>query len=518
MKIYITKIFLFIGLAFFIGCQDFEELSKNPNNPTNVPASLIFTKVCNDLNENPWSAAHQYSQYWCINYEYYGNQNYSWTTSNFNYNTLYDVQKMEEEAILGGADAANNPYKAIGKFLRAYFFVNMTQRLGDIPLTEALRGSEKITAPKYDEQKAVYVQALNWLEEANADLAALIKVGNTTLAGDIYYNNDLSKWQKAVNAFRLRVLVSLSKRESEVDIKAQFAKIMSSPAQYPLFTSSDDDLAFTYNDVVNKYPTNPDNYGFNATRYNLADTYIGALTSLNDPRVFVVAEPADSLLRSGLKPSDYKAYQGAPTGESLADMSYKVTLELYSYINRHTYYNNYTADNNTMVGYIEQCFNIAEGINRGWFTGSAEEFYNKGIVAAMGDYNISEGANTFYYLPKGKVLGESVAFNVQVSLSSYLNQASVKYKGNNADGLTQILTQKYLGFFQNSGWEAFYNQRRTGIPNFNVGAGNTNGKIPLRWQYPNSERVINSTNWTSALQKQFGNTNDDINNTMWLIK
>jgi Susd and RagB outer membrane lipoprotein len=95
----------------------------------------------------------------------------------------------------------------------------------------------------------------------------------------------------------------------------------------------------------------------------------------------------------------------------------------------------------------------------------------------------------------------------------------VKYKGNNADGLKQILTQKYLGFFQQSGWEAFYNQHRTGVPNFSIGDGNTNGKqIPKRWQYPTSERTNNSDNWKAALNAQFGNANDDINAEMWRVK
>ncbi|MBK9565464.1 MAG: TonB-dependent receptor [Saprospiraceae bacterium] len=51
------------------------------------------------------------------------------------------------------------------------------------------------------------------------------------------------------------------------------------------------------------------------------------------------------------------------------------------------------------------------------------------------------------------------------------------------------------------------------------GPGNTNGqKIPTRWQYPGSERVINSANWKASLQKQYGNATDDINSVMWLIK
>ena len=35
-----------------------------------------------------------------------------------------------------------NPYSALGKFLRAYFYVRMSQRVGDLPLSEALLGLE----------------------------------------------------------------------------------------------------------------------------------------------------------------------------------------------------------------------------------------------------------------------------------------------------------------------------------------------------------------------------------------
>ena len=102
--------------------------------------------------------------------------------------------------------------------------------------------------------------------------------------------------------------------------------------------------------------------------------------------------------------------------------------------------------------------------------------------------------------------------------NSYYQQATVKYKGDNAAGLEQILTQKYLAFFQNSGREAYYNWRRTKVPTFLTGTGTGNGGvIPKRFQYPSSERTTNGDNWTAALQKQFSG-NDDINSEMWLIK
>ncbi len=166
--------------------------------------------------------------------------------------------------------------------------------------------------------------------------------------------------------------------------------------------------------------------------------------------------------------------------------------------------------------------NIAEAINRGWITGDAEEWYKKGIQASIGFYGIIEGANTFYYLKAGGKVVESadyIPYTVNFVFNDYYNQAAVKYAGNAAAGLEQILTQKYLAFFQNSGFEAYYNYRRTGIPDFATGGTGTgnSGLIPKRFQYPGTERTTNAVNLEEALVKQFGGK-DDINAPMWVIQ
>ena len=72
----------------------------------------------------------------------------------------------------------------------------------------------------------------------------------------------------------------------------------------------------------------------------------------------------------------------------------------------------------------------------------------------------------------------------------------------------------------NSGYESFYNWRRTGIPAFaqgGPGVGTPSNTIPLRWQYPLSEINYNSDNYKAAIQSQFAG-NDDLNAKMWLIK
>ena len=66
-------------------------------------------------------------------------------SASLNYGDLNNTLQMEAEARrLAGSD--NNPYHALGLFLRAFFFVNMTEKVGDIPMTEAFQGLTNTTA------------------------------------------------------------------------------------------------------------------------------------------------------------------------------------------------------------------------------------------------------------------------------------------------------------------------------------------------------------------------------------
>ncbi len=133
-------------------------------------------------------------------------------------------------------------------------------------------------------------------------------------------------------------------------------------------------------------------------------------------------------------------------------------------------------------------------MQRGWITGSAAGYYAEGIRASMQFYNIDQAA-----------------------ISQYLEQSGLQLTAANA--LQQILTQKYIASFMNSGWQSFYEQRRTGFPVFDVsGAGVLNNKIiPKRWMYPETELRLNQQHVSEAISRQFPE-GDNINAAMWLIK
>ncbi|MDP4212305.1 MAG: SusD/RagB family nutrient-binding outer membrane lipoprotein [Bacteroidota bacterium] len=542
MKKY-TIVPVFITMIAMCGCtKTIDKYTVNPNLPVSVPPSLLLRGIEYDMYNDPGNLAdhggqaERNCQFTCANFTYYGNNAY-WDgvfhprSPNMNYSTLTNVLNMENSARSAAGGSDNNPYNALGKFFRAWFFVSMSLKLGDIPMTQALLGASNLT-PAYDSQKDVFIQANKWLDSANTELAGIIQSGVFEFSGDSYFADFLGnsttpaliKWQKVVNSFRLRVLTHLSKQASDADLNvaSQFTAILADPVKYPVMSDMSDNLQYVYNSTYNYYPTNTQTYGTEALRFNMAAAYTDSMASLHDLRVMMVAEPARGL---GFPDTSYNSFRGAPSGLPLSIMAAGVnsnTTNIYCLTNRHRYYETLVGEPTLLLSYPETCFNIAEGINRGWATGDAESWYKKGIIADFGFYGVVDGANTVIFQQPSGVLGDEVSYTVQFSYDNYFNQPLVKYDaGNPAHGLEQILEQKYLAYFRNSGLEAYYQWRRTGVPGFlqgpdQSGYGN-GGTIPLRYAYPLTEPSVNAANYTSAVASQYGG-NDDINGVMWLIK
>ncbi|SHF45162.1 SusD/RagB family nutrient-binding outer membrane lipoprotein [Pedobacter caeni] len=474
----------FIGLLSFIllftACKKFDHYLNNPNKPTNATPALLLTGICDSVfNANPISAA--YAVRHLTYYERPSESvNYNWNRADFGgYSTLRQVKKMEE---LGQGNAS---YQGLGKFFRALLFSRLTETFGDIPYRQSMMMDQGVDKPAYDTQEEVYVGILQDLEQANE----LLQANSGKIDGDIIYKGNIQQWKQLVNAFRLRILIHLSKREgsTKINIRDQFNAILSNPAKYPLMSGLADNGQIVYNasDVSNYYPTAGSLSV--ATLVSLEQSYVDLLKSRKDPRLFSIADPV-----AGQPAGVFESYNGVDAGLSPADQ--QSTASKSSLIARR-YVDLKAPINEPMIllGYAEQEFLIAEGIVRGWASGNAETHYNNGITASLAFYKITGSKTT-----------------------DYLNGALVKYDA--AKGLEMILMQKYLAFFMNSGWEPFYEQRRTGIPTFRVGPGTLNGgKVPKRWLYPLNEFQYNKENAEAAVARQYPE-GDNTNATMWLIK
>ena len=130
---------------------------------------------------------------------------------------------------------------------------------------------------------------LGELEEANN----LLDPANGEVTGDIIYAGDVTKWKKLVNAFKLRLLIHLSKKEDNaaLNIKQQFQAIIGDPGKYPLMESIDDNGQIVYNTtaVDNYYPLYQDNSVPSLAA--LEKGFVKILKDRKDPRLFKIAEP-----------------------------------------------------------------------------------------------------------------------------------------------------------------------------------------------------------------------------------
>jgi hypothetical protein len=469
---------------FFTSCKKHEYYQTNPNNPSTGTPSLLLTNILiSTFNVGPTSPA--YAGRHLTYYERPNTDvNYGWGASGFgSYDLLRQIKDMDEKAQQTG----EQNYQGLAKFLRAVYFLRLTETFGDVPYSEAMKALEGVPTPKYDLQKDVYKGILTELDEANI----LLDPTKGNLAGDIIYSgsSQILQWKKLVTAFTLRVLVHLSKKETDAElaIKTKFQNIISNPGKYPLLTGNADNGQLKYNlsAADNAYPTFQ-SLSFQ-TSVSIEKGFADLLKTRNDPRLFNIAEPI-----SGQPANVFTSYNGVNAGLSVsAQQSASANASRI----KSRYWNNAVNEPMIFLGYAEQEFLIAEAIARNWITGAgtAQQHYVNGITASMAFYGISGSAVT-----------------------TYLAEPNVVYIGANAIDL--IITQKYISFFMNSGWEAFYEQRRTGIPVFNVGPGTLNGgQIPKRWRYPQNEFSLNADNVNAAVQRQFSG-NDNVNGVMWVLQ
>jgi hypothetical protein len=72
----------------------------------------------------------------------------------------------------------------------------------------------------------------------------------------------LLAWQKVVNTYRLRLLVHLSKKAADADLKIaqQFTQILADPVKYPVMLITADDLKYVWLNPTNRYPLNKETF------------------------------------------------------------------------------------------------------------------------------------------------------------------------------------------------------------------------------------------------------------------
>jgi len=489
---------LLAGVLLMSSCKDQDLMNIDPNKPTQTHPQLLLTKIEWDTFRAYSGTSPLYATRMLVQTDGESEgQYFKWGRGDFApYSSLRNVTKMIEEA----GRINDNSYIALAKFFRAYYFYNLTLTFGDIPYNQALKGEDQAgyMPPVYDSQKTVFQGILKELDEANNMLKGL----NVIIAGDIIYKGDAAKWRRLVNSFRLKVLMTLSKKESDNDLKVKetFAQIVQSE---PILgnTEADGDGQLIFLDQEgNRYPEF-NSSGFGSGMF-MASTFIEHLQNRKDPRLFLYCTQTKIGKEAGKPINDFTSYEGGDPAAPYAETSIKAAAGKVSKVNDR-FPSNPTNEPLVLMGYSEQEFIIAEGIVRNWISGDANQHYKNGVKASFKFYQTyvkgyeayltEEKANDYLALPVN---------NFALSTTT-------------AQKMEQIITQKYLRTFFQSGWSAFYDNLRTGYPEFSRPAGVT---VPNRWIYPQSEYDNNRDNVSKAIETQFGAGNDKINQQVWWVK
>ena len=489
------NIILSLICACCLGSCNVTDFSENLNEPqTTSPQSLLANAEFASFTHNHILQAAISMRYMIQTADGSIFQTYDWGRGDFaEYNYLRNVQKMIEEA---GDEPANQPYVAIGKIMRAHSFFMLACIYGDVPYSQALRGEDTSIDmqerfyPAYDSQKEVLTGILLELEEANE----ILKNAVGTVESDIVYSGDLSKWRKLANTYQLRILLMMSKKASDpaLGIPQRFDEIVSNPGEYPIFSSEEDQALVNYlNTEGVRYPFYND-LDLGSKRY-IGKELCDLLVSLEDPRLFVFADPSE--LSQASDPNaryDFNNYKGVDVTLSLDEVNALIANKEFSRINAAHYADNPVGEPSLALSYSEVMLALAEASVLGWTNAvDARRCYEEAIRSSFNFYGLS------------------------ADYTSYIENPAVAYDENNA--LTQIYRQRYIIYMIQGDFMSLFHYHRTGFPEMVCGRGQVTTGVPYRMRYPQVEVDMNQVNMEDALRNQ-GFAEDDEMNKLWIYQ
>ena len=512
------------GLLFCASCTgDFDEINTNRDTPTTATASTLATTMLGNIMRYNLSDLHSVTRFFMEDYFLVKMAVFSQSQSGVQYNKfdenhfMYNFAKRSDYVDLGFSSLRNadkmlaltddrtyDTYKGFALFLKAYQLFYISCFYGDIPYSEAIQGETLTLTPRYDTQQEVMAQILDDLDLAYEHFSR----ATTPLGGDFIFDGNLENWRKVVSAFELNVLITLSKKESETGLRVRerFAGIV---ASRPLFTSSADNLALTFFDQGGMY------YALNEARGNLyqfmwlSDYFVSMLKRYEDDRLFSYAKPAQALLDEGLTADSFDAYAGIDHTIPFNEVQTLAGENRGSNLNdRYIRYR--VGEPLAKLGYAQMNFTLAEGALRGWISGSASDYYKKGIEAGL--------AFTMQHTPNQYANGRPVTEDY---IREHLDKPAVQLTGNFEADLEKIIEQKYIASFVQYQRDTYLDYRRTGYPRLPVNPSTSlnleTDRIQVRIKYPSNELSYNRENLEEAVQRQFDGF-DDENQLMWILK
>lgn len=509
----IKYLFIIALTVIFSACTDeFEEINSNVNVPSIEQAApgMLLTNSIESMTDRIHEIflGHEMGSGWVqhmAKVQYTDEDRYIPRVSVINntWTSLYAASGQDVASIIQVAEAKElNNYKGIAYVLKAYITSVLTDLHGDIPYSEAWKGSseEAIVSPVYDTQESIYTDLVAKLKEANS----LLSVDNEAVEGDILFNGDIVKWKKFANSLQLRLLLRMSAKQN---VGADMLAIVGNPESNPIFADNDDNAALMYlGSAPNNHPINENRKSRDDHR--VSKTLVDNLYKEVDSPDYRISIYADLAAGSG-------DYAGLPNGLRSSDAANYDGNGLRNTSKIGSFYTQASTPG-MLMSFAELQFILAEAAHKGYISGGeekAEEYYTNGIEASY-----YQNADYFTEILEQEWEATFVSWGwdaAEMSILDYALADFMEYGGyayDPAKAMELIGTQKWVALFD-QGLQAWFEWRRIGYPVLVPAVEGANqGKIPVRVFYPSDEYARNKTNVEAAVARQ---GEDDMNTKVW---
>ena len=494
--------FAVVGM-FITSCNPdyLTKMNKNPDQIEDIIPEYSFTGALMETDPMRAGNLSQGMQYYSTYKEVPagGDKFYSFGLGG-NFNVYRDALNRLMQITDAIKDDPNNVnILAAIEILNVYHFHGITDRMGDVPYSEAMQGLAN-RKPKYDTQRSIYLALLARLESAinSMDASKPPVFGKA----DIFFGGDITKWKKFGYTLMMRIGMRMS--EVEPGLSQQWVE---KAAAGGVMTDFEDIAYIRYADITGQFNPRANsmitgNYskpgGDNVEGGKYAKTFIDHLKNTEDPRLAVVAVV---WVPQGTTPETYvadivPANQRGMLNGSIS--SYPMDFDTYSepsllYL--------YRGSPIVVFEPSEAYLLLAEAALRGWNVGITDaDAYEKAVRAAMKRWALWPD------------VGVHTGVIPDAAINAYL--AKNPYGGSYDQKFEQIATQKWISMFDNES-EVWSNWRRIKLPVFNYAnwtnpdgtvtsyPGNVSGgRMYRRYALPTNERELNPDNYKEALERQ----------------
>lgn len=476
---------LFVGALTLASCGDFGDINDDPNNPTEQNTKFLFSYALRYIHYPVFYQSFNpqfllYPQYIAErqNVQYGRLEDTDYATTNFyryvlkNLKLIKDLNESDDTKSQSYVTAFGSNANQIGaaETLTGYFYMFLTDGLGMIPYSEALKGDEGNFTPKLDAQKDIYTDLHKRLKAA---YDMMDESGSLDGSADYAYGGDISKWKKLNASLRMMMAIKLADVDP-TDGKAWFAEAFNDGG---IEDPGDDFNAPFYADANNENPLYKNVVTEGRRDFCPSKFIVDLMNSLSDPR-----RPAYFTTNGAGE------YKGIPQGIAQGEVAN------YNKDNSDFNPNMYLQDADfILISAARTLLVEAEAAVRGWISADAANLYERGIRASI------EAKFSTFGSSDGTTPTED-------AISAYLESDGVKFQGSTDNKIKLIALQRYINGYFEDGMEAWSDLRRLNYPVVKPGPQAVITHIPYRLTYGSADVSANQDQYDAAIATQGENS------------